>query len=902
MVKKLLSVLGIVGILSSLVVSTAYALTDLATENEALLETLEVTQAQATIGGANMTATMSVIENYTNVTAEIVANDGTSLPLLSAPTVDVVNPPVAGYHAATVNWDGLGGTEGEFYMLRVTVEDDVADTYDTDTDTGTAITVYVALSTPAVSVASTYDPGDPATGDLDLTYTLNKAATSATVVYKDADSNTVNTYQTTTATAGANTASWTGKYDNGDDNGEFVPAGAYTVTVEATDGTSTETSAAKTVTVAYGYDLAPEIKDLVIDPEDGVFDTDDESFNVTFEIPTSSLVDARIYDASGDVVFDAEFDDEDDDSDKDEISGELEFEWDGEDQIGCLIDGGTYTMRIDAKNEYGVTSEVRTLTVTSDGAKCVSGAARIKNIDFDPTSTWDPIEEELEIAWEIDTDEFDEFKIEARQGGEKIEIYSESDPDADDGYDHDWDGLDEDGEYIDSGTWTLLFTGEDNDVIYYVEKTMKVKYDEPKIDDTFVTKSDIDPELGEGVYFVFILEDEAEVDLEVQKDGKGKVDLLEDELLKADVWYAVYWDGFDDDGDDFDYDDSFKFKLIAKSPGDKDIFDTATESIDLDEDDASSSKSNILRDMLAPPIVKQGGDVVLGFSIEEDAEVRVAIWKGSSTSGTPDFELQDYKEMKSGDHEFEWDTRDTNGNLVRTGYYSYKVFTKKDGSSSTESESGKFYVGKIGEVYGSPDAYVAPGSDDDDDDDNSSDGCGFDDVSELNPNCEAIAWAKDNGISTGNADGTFRPYSLINRVEVFALILRAFDLNLYPADGTTLGFSDVTSGAWYMTYLRTAQFYEMVNGYADGTVRPTRDVSRAELLKLIYAANQRVNGVPVTYCTFPPYTDVSMNDWFVSYVCQSKADGLLDTVLNLFRPTDAATRGEVVEALYRLMK
>lgn len=900
MVKKFLSLLGVVSILSTMVVSTAFAL-----DLDTLVQTLVASPSKVTVGGTPMTATATVAETAsTTVVAKIQTT--------ATPAVDVVTLTNVTFEACVsascpvaIVWDGkkADGTYADDgnYKLSVTATDTDADT---DTDT-IDVSVFTPLTTPTLSLSkSTYDPGDPAQTAVTVTYNVNKA-TNVTVYVKDGTATTAKTIDTfsTSANKDNNTSTWNGTYDTPSElNGKLVPAGDYYVTVEANDGTSTLTSTAQKVTVSYGYTLAPKITEYVVDPSSLAFDTDDETVTVSFNLDSSAVVTVAVYDAAGTLIYEPTVY-ESDEKETDEISGDREFEWDGEDSLGCLVSTGKYTVKTTARNANGVATVSTVLDVTSAGSKCISGSTKIRNVSMDPASTWNPIEDKLELEWDIDTEDLSELTIQARKGSQEVELYSESDPEKDEGYSFDWDGIDEDGEYVDTGSWKIVFLGLDEsgttDVTYYVEKTIKVEYDKPSIDDSFVTKSEIDPELDEGVYFAFILEDDANVDVEVLKNSSSKVDLLEDERVDADKWYAVYWDGKDDDGDLFDNDDTFKIRLTAKSLGDEDIYSTVTDSIDLDTDDTSSTKSNVINDVVLPPVVATSDDVVLSFTLKSSAEVTVGVWEGTSTSGSADADLLTATQKSAGKYKYTWNLKDKNGNPASKGYYSYKISAKKAGSTSVEAESGKFYVGTVGEVWGEPsDEPVTPVVPVDDNDDNE-EGCGFADVSASNPNCVAIKWGKEQGVVAGNPDGTFDAYSKINRVEAVKMVLLAAKLGLLADDGTNLGWSDVRVGSWYVPYLKTGKAYGMVSGFAGTTlVKPNDDVTRAQILKLAYQAE----GGSVGTCSYSPYGDVAVSAWYAPYVCKSATDGLMETYGSDFQPNTAATRGEVMEALYRLFK
>ena len=900
MVKKLISLLGIVGVLSTLIVPTAFADEDnlavpsnfVLTEQGSIL-TVDVTKLDSEVLSALFVKTAGGV-NVADLKDTVVCEDTDTL--------------------CEFMWDGKKDADGTLvdagsYHVSLSLDDGVK----IETD---PVTVEYDLWVETFDTADLV--WDPASGALSLPYELSREATvNFDVLY---DTTIVKTISEGSVDSG--TLTWDGTV-----SGDLVLPTSYTLELSAVaimNDLSEETViSTKNLTIQYGDLEAPVI--TITEPltdEEKAFTAEVDEVTIGFDLDGSAYVTVAIIASEGADIGEIVYTSSDFDGTDEYTDEALSFDWDGTKGIGDVVNSGEYTVVIIANNDFGVVvDDSVVLDVTSEGSKYKSGGSKIKNIELDPGGYWDPLEEKLEIDWELFTD-FDSMKIEARKDGQVVEIYEEDDVE-DDTYDADFDGVDEDDEYLEPGEWTLLFLGEINDTIYYVETAFTVKYEDPEIDEIFVTKKEIDPDLGEGVYFGFMLETDANVNVVVLKNGSSKVDLLEEEEVKKDVWYGVYWDGLDDEGDDFDYDDTFKIQLEACSLGSDDDCETQSLTVDLDEDDVSSGKSNITMDMLVPPVTEEDTDVELTFEIEDDAEVKVAIWEGASPSGTPDVVLMDYTLMPEGDYKFVWDTREEDGDVMDEGYYSYKIYTQEEGSSKTETETGKFVIGEVGDVYGGPSEtgssdddddssslldnpyLVFTGDDDDSDDSDDSDDdsdTSFVDVLSSNPNYAAIQWVASEGIFEGDPSGEFRPYASINRAEVLAVALRAFDLDLYSDDGTTLGWNDVIPGAWYMSYLRSGKLYGLLSG--DGlsnTVRPSDAVKKVEFLKFLYEGAKLAGVTIVPACQYNPYADVSVGNWYTSYVCQSKLDNLFNVVGDLFLPSVQASRGEVAEAIYRLL-
>lgn len=872
MLKKFFSLLGIVGILSTMIVSTAFA-----ADNDNLIINLTASKSSLVSGKSTIDAKFQITADAL-IFPQIVdktTDPETILKTLTLPSSCNVTCPLN--QDIAISWDGkkTDGTDAApgNYTLRVSA----FGTPDSDRDELT-VTVLPALAVNTFTLSST--TWDPTAGNMTFSYTLSKSAQATLYIIDDYQNDVTNFYK---GVAASGSSSWDGKVLN-----MYLAPKTYTAKLEVTSSTpvAETVTSTKTFTVAYNDADAPQVTNLDFSPTS--FVAGDEATTFSFDLDSTAHVAAKILDANNDVVLIPDDFDGTTEYDNDTLS----FDWDGSQTDGNFVPTGNYKVEVTASNNLGASYEVSsTVAVTSQGSQYLDGSSKIKSISFDPSSSWDPTDDgDVTIEWTTNVD-FDNFEINAKKGGKTVEVYDESDESADD-YSVDFSGKNDDDEYLSSGTWQFVFIGELNDKLYAVTKNLTVTYQKPTIDDSFITKTKIDPEnYDEGTYLVFQLNNDAKVDVDVLRGSTKKVSLIEDEELNQDTWYAVYWDGKDEDGDNFKYSDSFKIRLTAKSVGDDNVASTASETVDLVEDTTSSNKSNITQDIAVPSIIEQGGKTSISFNIDSDAKLKVGIYEGTSTSGNPDVELLPFTEKTSGDYTFNWNGRDKNNKILKKGFYAYKI-TTSTGSGTDETESGVFVVGSVGEVFGGPSADTGvptPGE---------TLSCGFFDVDSLNSHCTAIKWAADRGIFKGDPDGSFRPYDTINRAEALTVVLKAFGLPLYGDDGTDLGWTDVIKGSWYMSFLRSGKLLGLISGdQGAATVRPAADVSRVELLRFVYQGKK----TPVTVCKVNPYSDVLLGQWYTNYVCQAKVDNLFDIFAGYFMPGEMATRGEMAEVLYRLL-
>jgi len=159
-------------------------------------------------------------------------------------------------------------------------------------------------------------------------------------------------------------------------------------------------------------------------------------------------------------------------------------------------------------------------------------------------------------------------------------------------------------------------------------------------------------------------------------------------------------------------------------------------------------------------------------------------------------------------------------------------------------------------------------------------------------------WAKpaiyeltNQGIVTGNNDGTVAPLEAINRGEFATLMVRVTDVPL--TEYVPGSFADINGDEWYAPYAATAKAQGWLSGYPDGTFRAGDKVNRAEVAKILWNATEF------------PHTREAVTDapWFDIYFYELADSNLLayGTDFSTAEPAVYPTRAEVMEQLFRFM-
>ena len=111
---------------------------------------------------------------------------------------------------------------------------------------------------------------------------------------------------------------------------------------------------------------------------------------------------------------------------------------------------------------------------------------------------------------------------------------------------------------------------------------------------------------------------------------------------------------------------------------------------------------------------------------------------------------------------------------------------------------------------------------------------GMTDVAPGSYYAKAVAWAIENGITTGTAEGTFSPDATCTRAQAVTFLARAQNAK---ATGKT-AFSDVPADSYFADAVAWAQANGVTTGTSETTFSPDNDCTRAQIVTFLYRANQ----------------------------------------------------------------
>ena len=99
---------------------------------------------------------------------------------------------------------------------------------------------------------------------------------------------------------------------------------------------------------------------------------------------------------------------------------------------------------------------------------------------------------------------------------------------------------------------------------------------------------------------------------------------------------------------------------------------------------------------------------------------------------------------------------------------------------------------------------------------------------------KAVAWAVENGITTGTGDGKFSPDATCTRAQSVTFLFRAIGKLV----DSKAGFSDVLTDSYYANAVAWAVENGVTNGIGDGLFGPDNSCTRAQIVTFLYRAYQ----------------------------------------------------------------
>jgi len=157
----------------------------------------------------------------------------------------------------------------------------------------------------------------------------------------------------------------------------------------------------------------------------------------------------------------------------------------------------------------------------------------------------------------------------------------------------------------------------------------------------------------------------------------------------------------------------------------------------------------------------------------------------------------------------------------------------------------------------------------------------------------SIEYLATLGVIGGYPDGTFKPDKSISRAELTTLLVKAKGISSTETVDTMFG--DVTKKHWASFYVRNGADMGWITGYPDKTFKPGKTLTRAEGVTII----SRFAGLaePETLLE-GPFPDVAGRHWAAKSITAARSAGMLKYLIDKpFEPNKEMTRAEASEII-----
>ena len=164
----------------------------------------------------------------------------------------------------------------------------------------------------------------------------------------------------------------------------------------------------------------------------------------------------------------------------------------------------------------------------------------------------------------------------------------------------------------------------------------------------------------------------------------------------------------------------------------------------------------------------------------------------------------------------------------------------------------------------------------------------------------------DRMIVTGTGTNQFEPARKITRAELATVLIRTLGLAKVDSSASHTSFTDVKSTAWYHDSVNTAVQAGLIVGDANGTFRPQSVVIREELAVILERTLSFIsqNSIEALPNTANPFTDIEKASlWSRSAIQHVTNAGILKgNRVNQFQPKEKLTRVDSIVALSRILQ
>lgn len=173
----------------------------------------------------------------------------------------------------------------------------------------------------------------------------------------------------------------------------------------------------------------------------------------------------------------------------------------------------------------------------------------------------------------------------------------------------------------------------------------------------------------------------------------------------------------------------------------------------------------------------------------------------------------------------------------------------------------------------------------------------FTDIKESDWYYEAVKFAFEKGITSGVSQTSYAPNDKVTRGQFITMLCRAYGIKEMTGDN----FADC-GNTWYTGYLAAAKALGISNGTGDNKFEPEKEISREEMVTLIYNYLKSVGKVDEETTVTSFADDAAISIWAKSGVAFASNRGYVKGKNNnLFDPAGFATRAELAQMFFNIL-
>ncbi len=162
---------------------------------------------------------------------------------------------------------------------------------------------------------------------------------------------------------------------------------------------------------------------------------------------------------------------------------------------------------------------------------------------------------------------------------------------------------------------------------------------------------------------------------------------------------------------------------------------------------------------------------------------------------------------------------------------------------------------------------------------------------------ESVEYCVAKGFAKGVTDTTFCPDDTLSRAQFVTLLANLDGADLTKFTDADSGFTDVSMGQWFHDAVTWASTNEYVNGMGGGIFAPDSDVTREQMVKMLYNYATKNNMDTTASADLTSFTDIAdLSEWASVPMKWAVAEGIINgTSATILSPQGTATRAQATK-------